>query len=112
MLTEANHKAGTRQEAYDNLVNSIFHQAYDDLVFMIRKSYRAIAAARSAQTPKLMLDARKEAQQYMHDAINLQKWFRQVMPMWRDVNVQRIIDKAYKDAEDDAEAIFARHREG
>ena len=87
-------------DAYDDLVNAIFTQAYEDLVYAIDQEARC---RRKLQKGGLGIGHYKETimdvKRYRHDMEELEKWFREVLPNWRDINPERIIKKAHKEVE-------------
>ena len=93
-------------DCYENLVNAVFIQAYNDLVAAIRKAYRHKAKARSAPVSLIANDEHDKAKRAMKSAVYLADWMRDALPAWRDLDAQKIIDRAYKEAEGDAEALF------
>ena len=103
------HECKDRQQGYDNLINAIFQQGYEDLVFLIRMSYKYLAKAHAAKTLVMYEDAKREANRYVSDVKYLENWFREIMPQWRNIEPQRIIDQAYKECENDAETVFVIH---
>ena len=102
------HAAKDINGAYENLVNAIFAQGYEDLVFCLRQMYRFLAMARDEKlgTAKRR-DANNEARMFLRDAKSIEDWFRDVLPKWRDLDPVKIIDQAYRESENDAEAVFA-----
>ena len=101
------HSCNSAGQGYDNLINAVFVQAYDDLTSAIRKACRFHAMAKAETRTMLKWKLQDEAARYMRDANALKKWFREVMPCWRDINPQLVIDRAYKECENDTEAVFA-----
>ncbi len=103
---QLSHSCNSIDQAYDNLINAVFVQAYDDLVRTIRKACRLLAVAKNEKRTMLKWSIQDEASRYMRDANSLKKWFRDVMPCWRDIDPQRVIDQAYKECEHDTETVF------
>lgn len=100
------HRCNSIPMAYENLVNAIFHQAYEDLVVLIRKGCRKLKEAREEPRTFLRWELHDQAMRYMKEANYLKGWFREVMPAWRDINPDRVIEQAYKECKDDTEAVF------
>lgn len=87
-------------DAYDDLVNAVFSQAYEDLVYSIEQEARS---RRKLQYGGLGIgayrDTIQEVKRYRHDMEQLEKWFREVLPNWRDINPERIIKQAHQEVQ-------------
>lgn len=100
------------QYGYDELINSVFEAAYDDLVtdyMRARKCHQDAKYERGAKQKDLEKDAKNFA---MH-ALWLEEWFDEVLPCWRDIDPARIIKRAREEADGvrprRANLIRARH---
>ena len=92
------HECTTPDEGAQNLINAIFHQAHNDLVRMIRKAYRMAMQAKHEDRTFVRWNMEDDAARYMREVNSLKRWFREVLPMWRDINPQLIIDHAYEES--------------
>lgn len=101
------HQCKNIDGGYENVINAVFKQGYDDLVALIRKSYRFMLLSKLEKRTMLKWELHDEAMRAIRDTNALCDWFRVVMPMWRDIDPERIIKQAYKECEDDTEAVFA-----
>ena len=81
------HECTTPGEGAQNLINAVFHQAHNDLVRMIRKAYRMAMQAKHEDRTFVRWKMEDDAARY-----------REVLPMWRDINPQLIIDHAYQES--------------
>ena len=82
------------QENYDDLINAVFERAYDDLVEAYKKRKEAIVRLKQSVTYKQreaaefdIRCAEKKIEWYVD-------WLKHVLPRWRDIDPQRIIDRA------------------
>ena len=104
------HSCNTPGEGCQNLIASIFLQAYDDLVHTIRKGYRLALQAKREQRTMLRWKIEDEAAYYMKQANSLKGWFREVMPRWYDASPSKIIQRAYDEADADFSALMEDER--
>ena len=119
LTSNLDHNCSTRQEAYDNFVNAIFKQAYDDLVSAIRKAKRQRDVQRITRSHlrdtenkmcyqtlmKMIQDGERDVKNADLTVDYLEWWMRKVLPQWRDIDPDRIIKQAHKEAENDTEAV-------
>jgi len=87
-------------DAYDNIVNAIFTQAYEDLVFALQQEARN---RRKLQYGHLPIGVYRNTiaivRRYRADAEQLEDWFRTVLPNWRDINPEIFIRKAHSEVD-------------
>ena len=83
-------------DAYDDLVNAVFKQAYEDLVFALTEETRNRQRLQNGGLPiGIYKDTLNRVRMYRADVERLEDWFRNVLPNWRDINPDRIIKQAH-----------------
>lgn len=92
------HECNTPEEGCQNLINAVFHESYNELVRTIRKAYRMALQAKRETKTFVRWKMEDEAALYMHKVSYLKNWFREVLPIWRDINPQVIINRAYEES--------------
>lgn len=87
------------QYGYDELINAVFEEAYDNLVSDYRraKAFHRLALCEKGSKKR---DAEKDEMLCIQDALYLEGWFREVLPCWRDIAPDRIIRRAREEADE------------
>ena len=82
------------QKNYDDLINAVFEATYDDLIVAFRKRNRALKKIRSAETEHKRKDAEFDLRCAEKKIDFYVDWLRAVLPQWRDLDANKIIDRA------------------
>ena len=82
------------QDNYDDLINAIFEITYDDLVRAFQGEKQALHRLYSAKTAKMADDARFELRCARNKIEFYVDWLRTVLPQWRNISADKIIDRA------------------
>ena len=102
------HDCSSPEEGCQNLINAVFHQAYYDLVRSLRNGYRMALQAEHEDRTMVRWKMEDAAAVHMNEANRLKKWFKDVLPIWREINPQIIITRAYVESGAD----FSKLRDG
>lgn len=81
-------------EAYDDLINAVFEVTYEDLVNAYRKERSAAQALRYAYTPAKKNGAEYELRNAIQKIEYYSNWLREVLPQWRNLDAEKIIERA------------------
>lgn len=88
------------QKNYDDLINAVFEATYDDLVEAIKKKNNAELRMKKADTEHRRKDAEYDLRCAEKKVEFYIDWLKEVLPQWRDVDAEKIINRAKEVAEE------------
>ena len=89
------------QANYDELIATVFKNAYDELVVLIRKAKREEEKKITAPTTRMREENGRKYRNICSRIVYIEGWIRKTMPQWLDISPEQFIRWAHKEADDE-----------